>query len=53
MNVYLATLLILFLIFIDLFLTKKLYGSPNVDNTFLIYKGIISMIYKSSHVALD
>src|SRR5690606_3698542 len=45
MNVYLATLLVLFLIFMDLFLTKKLYGSVNIDNYLLSYKGFLNIIY--------
>jgi len=45
MNVYLAISLVLFLIFMDLFLTKKLYGSPNIDNYFLGYKGFLDVLY--------
>src|SRR5690606_37315128 len=45
MNVYLAISLVLFLIFMDLFLTKKLYGSVNIDNYLLSYKGFLNIIY--------
>jgi hypothetical protein len=44
-NVYLVILLILFLMFSDLFLTKKLYGSVNIDNYLLSYKGFLDIIY--------